>query len=147
LDRILAVTPADVQRVAKKYFDKNAACVVWSLPPKEGKGEELISCGAGVSPGRARPGEKPAPPAQRHARADTPSGSAGLDLTKAKKTTLKNGITLITLENHRLPIVVAEAYVADVRLREPADKAGLAALTGSLLEEGTAKHTGEQIAT
>ena len=31
-------------------------------------------------------------------------------------------------------------------LREPAEKAGVAALTGSLLEEGTDKHTGKQIA-
>jgi zinc protease len=136
LDRILAVTPADVQRVAKKYFDPNAASVVWSLPPGMGKGDEFP-----VS-------HEEKPRANRSPRADEPkAGSAGLDLTKAKKTTLKNGITLITLENHRLPIVFAQAYVADVRLREPADKAGLAALTGSLLEEGTAAHTSEQIAT
>ena len=31
-------------------------------------------------------------------------------------------------------------------LREPADKSGVAALTGSLLEEGTDKHTGKEIA-
>jgi zinc protease len=136
LDRILAITPADVQRVAKKYFDPNAACVVWSLPPGMGKGDEFpIS-------------HEAKPNANRTARADdAKTGSAGLDLTKAKKTTLKNGLTLITLENHRLPIVFAEAYVANVRLREPADKAGLASLTGALLEEGSAKHSSDEIAT
>jgi zinc protease len=50
------------------------------------------------------------------------------------------------LEDHRLPIVVTEVDVADTALREPADKAGLATLTGSLLEEGTDRHTGKQIA-
>lgn len=54
---------------------------------------------------------------------------------------------LILLEDHRLPIVVAAAEVADVRLREPLDKLGVATLMGNLLEEGTAKHTGKEIST
>jgi zinc protease len=58
---------------------------------------------------------------------------------------LPNGLTVITLEDHRLPVVVAALDVADVRLREPADKLGVATLMGNLLEEGTAKHTGKQI--
>jgi zinc protease len=37
--------------------------------------------------------------------------------------------------------------VSDVLLREPADKAGVASLTGSLLDEGTDKHTSKQLAT
>ncbi len=139
LDRVLAVTPADIQRVAKKYLDAKSACVVWSLPPMMGKGDELLSCGTDIMPVKQ---------IQRTNRADTPpTGSSGLDLIKAKQTTLKNGLTLITLENRRLPIVFAQAFVSDVRLREPADKAGLAVLTGSLLEEGTAKYSSEQIAT
>jgi zinc protease len=43
--------------------------------------------------------------------------------------------------------VVASVEVADVRLREPADKLGVATLMGNLLEEGTARHTGKQIST
>jgi zinc protease len=68
-------------------------------------------------------------------------------LTNAKRTVLANGITLITLENRRLPIVVASAAIRDARLHEPAEKAGVASLVGDLLEEGSAKHTGEEIAT
>jgi zinc protease len=59
---------------------------------------------------------------------------------------LPNGLTVLLLENHRLPIVFAEAYVKKARLYEPAEKAGVAALVGSLLEEGTDKHTEAQIA-
>ena len=44
------------------------------------------------------------------------------------------------LENHRLPIVVAEAYVADVRLREPADKSGVATLMGDCSTRAPTKH-------
>jgi zinc protease len=59
---------------------------------------------------------------------------------------LPNGLVVITLEDHRLPVVVAALDVADVMLREPAEKAGIATLTGGLLEEGTEQHTGKQIA-
>src|SRR5262249_59533729 len=50
------------------------------------------------------------------------------------------------VENHRLPIVVIEASIRHVSLLEPEDKAGLATLTGYLLDEGTKAHTGSQIA-
>jgi zinc protease len=41
---------------------------------------------------------------------------------------------------------VGSAEVRDVLLREPAELSGVAALTGSLLDEGTEKHTGKEIA-
>jgi zinc protease len=59
---------------------------------------------------------------------------------------LPNGLTLLLYENHRLPIVVAHASVRDVHFHEPDDKLGVATLMGYLLDEGTAKHTGQQIA-
>ena len=59
---------------------------------------------------------------------------------------LPNGLVLLLWEEHRLPIVVATAHVKDVSVREPADKAGVAALTGSLLDEGTTEHTDQEIA-
>src|SRR5205823_5572042 len=72
-------------------------------------------------------------------------GGGGFTLTAAKRVVLPNGLTVILLEDHRLPIVVASLEVSDVRLREPLDKLGVAALTGNLLEEGTAKHKGKEI--
>ena len=55
---------------------------------------------------------------------------------------MPNGLTLLLLENHRLPIVFADAYIRNVRLTEPANMAGIANLVGSLLDEGTATRTG-----
>lgn len=75
-----------------------------------------------------------------------PGAAPGVDLTKAKRVVLKSGVTVLMLENRRLPIVVADAFIKDVRLREPEEKSGVSALLGDMLEEGTAKHTGEQIA-
>jgi zinc protease len=77
-------------------------------------------------------------------RGDSPAQSFGLAATQ--RVVLPNGLTLLLLENHRLPIVVAEALVKDVRLREPAAKAGIAALVGRLLDEGTEGMSGEEIA-
>ena len=80
-------------------------------------------------------------------RTSLPALAGAFTLKDAKRVVLPNGLTLVMLENHRLPIVVAAAVVADVRLREPADKIGVVALVGELLEEGTDKHTGTEIAT
>jgi len=59
---------------------------------------------------------------------------------------LPNGLTLILMEDHRLPVVVARVAVKDVHMREPVEKAGVATLIGSLLEEGTATRSGKEIA-
>ena len=48
LDKVLAVTAADVQRAAKKYLAEESAVVIWSLPAAEGKG------GEGGKPGSPR---------------------------------------------------------------------------------------------
>jgi zinc protease len=54
---------------------------------------------------------------------------------------------LLLLENHRLPLVVADASVKDVRLLEPADRAGLATLMGFLIDDGnTAARSSSQTA-
>ena len=67
-------------------------------------------------------------------------------MIKYEKFQLDNGLKVILLENHRLPIVVAQASVARVRFHEAADQIGIASLMGSLLEEGTPTRTGPEIA-
>lgn len=130
LDRVLAVTATDVQHAAKKYLDEQSAVVVWSLPAGEVKG--------GPTEKRSSPPRKTTAPGG--------GATSAVKLTDARRVVLPNGLTLIMLENHRLPIVVATAHVKDVRLREPVDKAGVATLMGSMLDEGTTKHSSEQIA-
>jgi zinc protease len=57
-----------------------------------------------------------------------------------------NGMTVLVLEQHALPIVQLHALVKVGSAQDPADKAGLANLVLSLLDEGTTSRTAEQIA-
>ena len=57
-----------------------------------------------------------------------------------------NGMTVLFLEQHFLPTVEIHALVKVGSAQDPPDKAGLANLTASLLDEGTQTRTSRQIA-
>lgn len=57
-----------------------------------------------------------------------------------------NGMTILVLEQHALPIVQLHALVKVGSTQDPPGKAGLANLVLSLLDEGTTTRTAEQIA-
>lgn len=63
-----------------------------------------------------------------------------------KKWVLDNGLTVLFLENRFHPVVSIEAYVDAGQKHEPEEKAGLAYLVGTLLDEGTKNRTGLEIA-
>src|SRR5687768_6921885 len=60
--------------------------------------------------------------------------------------TLNNGLRVLLVERHSLPVVTARFIVDAGAMREPADRNGLAVLTGNLLSEGAKGLTGAQIA-
>jgi len=62
-----------------------------------------------------------------------------------KKQTLQNGLTVVHLEKHDLPIVVVNLLIKASPLKEPKEKAGLAYLTARLLAEGTLKRSASEI--
>jgi zinc protease len=131
LPRISAVTNDDIKKAAGKYFVQAKGVVLWSIPKMDEKGGENKTK---ETPRRAAPlgGEN--------------GGNAAFNLKDAKSVTLPNGLKLWLLENHRLPMVVAEATIRQVRMREPGDKLGVASLVSLLLEEGTATRSGPEIA-
>lgn len=60
--------------------------------------------------------------------------------------TLPNGIKLYILENHELPLVRGSALVRTGNLFDPADKVGLATVTGMVMRTGGTKDkTGDQL--
>jgi zinc protease len=130
LPELMKVSAEDVKRVARKYLIDQKPVVIESVPNSAARGF--------------------APTAKRRAavrnRESPTKGSANLDLKAAKTVVLPNGLKLLLLENHRLPIVVVEAQVPRVKLHEPADQVGVATLMGNSLDEGTTTRTGPEIA-
>src|SRR2546423_10609568 len=59
---------------------------------------------------------------------------------------LANGLRVILVQKHTLPVVEGRLIVDAGAMREPGAKNGLASLTGSLLSEGTGSLTGADIA-
>ncbi|HTD83152.1 MAG TPA: pitrilysin family protein, partial [Gemmatimonadaceae bacterium] len=59
---------------------------------------------------------------------------------------LSNGMKVILVEKHTLPMVEGRLILDAGAMREPANKNGLASLTGRLLSEGTADMSGAEIA-
>jgi zinc protease len=145
LPLISAVTPADIQQAARLYLDPGRRVVIASVAAKEGHAP-----GGAAAP--ASPGHRRAPLRGRFGSACARDGQVQggpierFNLRRTKRVVLDNGLTLLLLENRRLPVVVAEAFVRNGRLLEPAAQAGVAHLTGALLDEGTDKHTGPEIA-
>ena len=62
------------------------------------------------------------------------------------KTTTANGMTVLVLEQHFLPIVEIHALIKAGSAQDPPEKAGLANLVASLLDEGTATRSSKQLA-
>ena len=74
-----------------------------------------------------------------------PPSSRAADIAPTKITTA-NGMTVVVLEQHFLPIVEIHALVKTGSAQDPPDKAGVANLVASLLDEGTTTRTSKQLA-
>ena len=68
-------------------------------------------------------------------------------LPKAAEMKLEDGLTVLVLEDHRLPTVTMRLLIQGAgALNDPADLPGLANLTAAMLKEGTATRSSKQIA-
>ena len=73
-------------------------------------------------------------------------GAAALKLPPYKKVKLKNGMTLLLMEQHEVPIISFSTVVRTGAVTDPAGKEGLASVTAALLRRGTKTRTAEQSA-
>jgi len=69
-----------------------------------------------------------------------------VQLPKPTIVKLKNGLTLVLLEDHKLPTVDFSMSIRPGQLGDPADLPGLASFTAGMLREGTTRRTSAQIA-
>jgi len=128
LEGISQVTPAQVQAAAKKYLGLNNRAKVVSIP----KGGDGAGGGAGKP---SKPGRSNVPKRSL----DQGAATAGNPLAGARRVELPSGAVVWLLERRDLPVVNLSARWREARLYEPNNKAGLAQLTGGLLEEGISK--------
>ncbi|MBZ5537465.1 MAG: insulinase family protein [Acidobacteriia bacterium] len=86
-------------------------------------------------------GAKQTPPSTFHREDPRTMKFAELKFTppKPERVTLENGMTVFLLEDHELPTVDAIAAIRTGSIYEPAEKLGLASLTGTVMRSGGTK--------
>jgi zinc protease len=70
-----------------------------------------------------------------------------IHLPPHEKVVLKNGLTLLLLEKHGVPLVSLTAILKTGSAADPPSQEGLASVTADLLRKGTTKRTAQQFAT
>ncbi|MEZ5970846.1 MAG: pitrilysin family protein [Hyphomonadaceae bacterium] len=154
-DRLLAAvqstTAADVQRVARRIFNENHRAVVRYLPQTEGQTGDTIRTSPRIQartiniPASEIPTFTLAPEGQRE---QPPAAGTPIDarIPATSQRTLANGVRVIVAPNRALPLISADLRIASGGSSDPADRAGLASLTGDLLTRGTATRSATDIA-
>jgi predicted Zn-dependent peptidase len=124
LDRYLAVTPADVQRVARTYLGPGRVRLLVSPKEAVAPAASVVDRTQQPGPGRLRDFRPPVPQRLR----------------------LAGGLDLLVVEKHDVPTIAAAVYFPGGALTDPADAPGLSALTTRLFTEGTSRRSSLQIA-
>lgn len=83
---------------------------------------------------------------ERKNKAPVSSEVLRVKLPKPVELALPNGLTVLVLEDHRLPLVTARLTILGAgALNDPGDTPGLANVTAAMLKEGTATRSSKQI--
>ena len=69
-----------------------------------------------------------------------------IEMPKVQRVTLANGMRLFLVEDHELPLIGISARIRTGSIYEPADKIGLASITGIVMRTGgTTSRTGDEL--
>ena len=153
LAAIAQVSAADIQRVARKYLGDDQSATIRYLPIGD-KPSGAVADTIAVAP-TVRVADLPAPanvaivtPAPDGQRVQPPAPSAPVSPTipQPVEVRLANGMRLVTVERHDLPIVTAYLVTAGGAATDPANRPGVSNLTAELMTKGTKTRSATQIA-
>ncbi len=145
LQKVFAVTPADVQRVARQYLtDRVLELDVIPGPPAKRPAEADVDR-ANQAP-IDDPAAAPAPDSFDRSVMPELGPSPKFDPPTFTRRTLGNGLSLLIVERHELPIISLDLVVKSGETSVPEGKEGLGSLAFSLLDEGTKSRDALQIA-
>jgi len=138
-----AVKPADIQRVAQTVFKKDARGVVFAVPGKKSiedvpktSDEENKKQAADAGPSKVTMPEE-----AWRASAPKPGPAPKFTLPAPAEAKLPNGLNILLVERHSLPLVSASLYTMSGSELNPLDKPGLSSFVADMLTEGTASRS------
>ncbi len=135
-----AVTAKSVKAAAEKYLTKESAVVVSCVPGKKVTDDVPRSpadTDAGVNLKNPYTPEFEASQDWRKNKPDA-GPAPTMHLPAPKKFTLDNGLTVLLVEDHSLPVLSAEIVSRAGSRNDPEAKSGLATLTSEVMSDGTA---------
>jgi zinc protease len=152
LARIAAVTPADIQRAARRWLREEASSAILYLPEtsREGgaPGDTIATAATVLAAPLATPAHvrliEPAP-ANLRVAPPPPGPEIVPPVPTPVVQRLANGLNVIVVQNRELPIVTASLVAAGGSAADPRGRAGAAELAAAVMTEGTATRSAEEI--
>ncbi|HEX4764527.1 MAG TPA: pitrilysin family protein [Usitatibacter sp.] len=138
VDRIKAVTPADVKRVAQAYLVPDHATVGWFIPSPPAKASTPMAQATLAAPAVAAARDASAP---KSVAATTSKPFAQRTLRKV----LPNGVIVDVMENRAVPTVAVRGLVFAGDATAPPGEPALPALVAKMMSRGTTSRTKEEI--
>jgi len=143
LERLTAVAPEDVQRVAGRYLTETNRTVGWLIPTQTAGSSQAAAATVAVARPfyyRAPRGDDPQDPLAASDRlvAEAGGGAPAARVRLAiDRREMGNGPVVLTTRYANSPQVVVRASVLAGSVFDPADKVGLARFTGPMVIRGT----------
>jgi zinc protease len=137
ITRIRQVTPQDVKAFATQYLAKSSRVVVFGIPGKKDAPPDPPAAVAPASAAAPKEMEGINQPELWRAQTPAPMATRALKLPTPTRFTLPNGLTVLLVEQHDLPVVAANLVIRTGSGANPPDVPGLANFTAGMLDEGT----------
>ena len=149
MSKYLALTPEKIQEVAKKYLQPQRGTTLVYLPdPTGSKGRAAEQADASKKADEAKNAEvaksdvvveprKVDFPADYPTKPPVGGGDLAASFKKGDEIEV-NGVKVIVMEDHRLPLVNWSLIMRSGSYAEPADKTGVASITAQMLRKGSA---------